>query len=126
KATQRTGVPRLIVADQGPDLVKGIKHFQQRHAHTAAVGDIAHYGANVLENRWEHDPRWKELLQQFAKTNQQLRQTAAAFLLSPTLRNKARFMNVGPLLRFARRVLKLLQRDQPHEQAQQCYGWLRA
>ena len=86
KATQRTGAPRLIVSDQGPDLVKGIEHFQQRHANTAAVGDIAHYGANVLENRWERDPRWQELLQQFSRTNQQIRQAPDAFLLSPTLR----------------------------------------
>jgi hypothetical protein len=124
KATQRTAAPRLIVSDQGPDLVKGIEHFQQRHAHTAAVGDIAHHGANVLENRWERDPRWKELLQRLAQTNQQLRQTADAFLLAPTLRIKARFMNVGPLLRFARRVLALLQREIPNEKATQRYGWL--
>jgi hypothetical protein len=124
KATQRTGAPRLIVSDQGPDLVKGIEHFQQRHANTAAVGDIAHYGANVLENRWERDPRWQELLQQFSRTNQQIRQTTDAFLLSPTLRTKARFMNVGPLLRFARRLLMLLNRESPHEKAKQRYGWL--
>lgn len=124
KATQRTGAPRLIVSDQGPDLVKGIEHFQQRHANTAAVGDIAHYGANVLENRWERDPRWQELLQQFSRTNQQIRQTPDAFLLSPALRTKARFMNVGPLLRFARRLLMLLKREIPHERAKQRYGWL--
>jgi hypothetical protein len=124
KATQRTGAPRLIVGDQGPDLVKGIEHFQQRHANTAAVGDIAHHGANVLENRWEREPRWKELLQRFAQTNQQIRQTADAFLMSPTLRNKARFMNIGPLLRFARRVLTLLKREKPNEKAQQRYSWL--
>jgi hypothetical protein len=124
KATQRTAAPRLIVSDQGPDLVKGIELFQQRHARTVAVGDIAHHGANVLENRWERDPRWKELLQRFAQTNQQIRQTADAFLLSPTLRNKARFMNVGPLLRFARRLLTLLKREIPSPRAQQRYGWL--
>jgi hypothetical protein len=124
KATQRTGAPRLIVADQGPDLVKGIELFQRRHANTIAVGDIAHHGANVLENRWEREPRWLQLLQRFAQTNQQVRQTADAFLMSPTLRNKARFMNVGPLLRFARRVLKLLKREKANEKARQRYGWL--
>jgi hypothetical protein len=124
RATQRTAAPRLIVSDQGPDLVKGIEHFQQRHANTAAVGDIAHYGAKVLENRWERDPRWQELLQQFSRTNQQIRQTADAFLLSPALRNKARFMNVGSLLRFARRVLMLLQRELPNDRAKQRYEWL--
>jgi hypothetical protein len=124
KATQRTGPPRLIVSDQAQDLTKGIAQFQQRHANTAAVGDIAHFGANVLENRWTRDPRWGELLQEFAKTNQQIRQTADALLLAPTLRNQARFMNVGPLLRFARRVLQLLRRQQPYARAQARYGWL--
>ena len=90
----------------------------------SAVGDVAHFGANVLENRWERDARWKELVQRLAQTNQQLRQTADAFLLSPTLRNKSRFMNVGPLLRFARRVLTLLRREMPSEKARQRYGWL--
>ena len=63
--------------------------------------------------------RWAEMLQRFAQINQQIRQTADAFLLSPTLRNKARFMNVGPLLRFARRVLMLLKTGDPHEKAKQ-------
>ena len=124
KAVQRTSTPRLIVSDQGGDLTKGIERFQQRHENTAAVGDIAHHGANVLENRWERDPRWQELLQKFSQTNQQIRQTADAFLLSPILRTKSRFMNVGPLLRFARRVLILLNREIPNEKAQQRYGWL--
>jgi hypothetical protein len=124
KASQRTGAPRLIVSDQAGDLTKGIERFQQRHAGTAAVGDVAHHGANVLENRWERDPRWAEMLKGFSQTNQQVRQSADAFLLSPTLRNKARFMNVGPLLRFARRVLQLLHRQPPHARTQAIYGWL--
>lgn len=124
KAAQRTGAPRQIVSDQAGDLIKGIEHFQQRHANTKAVGDIAHHGANVLENRWERDPRWAEMLSRFAQTNQQIRQTQDALLLSPVLRNKARFMNVGPLLRFARRVLALLTGETPNQRAMQRYGWL--
>lgn len=124
KATQRTGAPREILSDQAGDLTKGIALYQQRHAETAAVGDVAHYGANVLENRWERDPRWAEMVKRFSAVNQQIRQTADAFLVSPTLRNKARFMSVGPLLRFARRVLALLKRANPNARAQMRYGWL--
>lgn len=124
KATKRTGAPRSIVSDQAGDLIKGIERFQQRHGNTTAVGDIAHHGANVLENRWERDPRWGEFLKRLGQTNQQIRQTADAFLLSPVLRNKARFMNVGPVLRFARRVLGLLKGGKPNEKAKQRYGWL--
>jgi hypothetical protein len=126
KATRRTAAPRLIVSDQGADLVKGVEHFRRRHADAAAVGDVAHHGANVLENRWGRDPRWQGLLRQFGQTNGQILQTADAFLLSPALRNKSRFMNVGPLLRFARRVMTLLKRETPDEKAERRYGWLLA
>jgi hypothetical protein len=124
QAAQRTGAPRVVVSDQAGDLTKGLEHFQRHHAGVAAVGDIAHHGANVLGNRWQRDPRWAELLKRFGEINQQIRQTADAFLLSPTLRNKARFMNLGPPLRFARRLLTLLKRGVPHEKAKQRYGWL--
>jgi hypothetical protein len=125
KATKRTGAPRQILADQAGDLTKGIELYQKTHRETAAVGDIAHYGANVLENRWQRDPRWVEMLKRFSEKNQQMRQSADAFLLAPTLRNKARFMNVGPLLRFARRLLVLLKREKPNERVQLRYGWLK-
>jgi len=125
-ATARTGVPRLIAADHGSDVKKGIETFQIRHPQTAHVHDVAHYGATVLENRWTRDPRWQEFIQGLQQTNQKLRQTTEAYLLAPTLRVKARFMNVGPLLRFAERVLRLLERPTPNERVGERYGWLRA
>ena len=125
-ATVRTGVPRLIVSDHATDLKKGIEEFRGRHADTAAVHDVAHYGANVLENRWERDPRWLEFVRRLSAGNQKLRHTAEAYLLAPTLRPKARFMNVGPLLRFASRVLQLLQRQTPAARVVEQYGWLLA
>ena len=60
--------------------------------------DVAHYGANVLENRWTRDPRWQEFLRRMSQGNQKMRHTAQAYLLAPTLRPKARFMNVNPFL----------------------------
>jgi hypothetical protein len=124
-ATARTGAPRVIVSDHATDVKKGIEAYQQRHAGTMQVHDIAHYGANVLEHRWEREPRWHEFLRQLQQGNQKLRQTAEAYLRAPTLRPKARFMNVGPLLRFAARVLRLLAQPAPAEQVVAKYGWLR-
>jgi hypothetical protein len=124
-ATKRTGPPRLIVSDHAGDLKKGVETFQTTHPDTAYLHDVAHDGANVLENRWERDPRWHEFLSQLKQTNLKLRQTEQGYLLSPTMRAKARFMNVGPLLRFADRVLRLLDRQVPNEHVEQKYGWLR-
>lgn len=123
KATARTGVPRLIVSDHGTELKKGAANFQKRHAGTAQVHDIAHYGANVLEKRWTRDPRWQQMLSRLYQANQKMRQSVEAYLLAPRLRDKARFLNVGPLLRFLGRVLRLLRRRLP-QRTQEKYGWL--
>jgi len=125
KATARTGVPRQIVSDHAGDVKRGVEQFQAAHAQTAYVHDVAHHGANVLENRWQRDPRWHAFLSQLKQTNLKLRQTEQAYLLSPALRPKARFMNVRVLLRFAARVLRLLDGPTPDARVLEHYGWLR-
>ena len=124
RATQRTGVPRLIVADQGPDLRKGISDFQSAHPQTAYVPDVSHYGANLLEQAWDDQVRWQSFIKELQQTGSKLRQTRSAYLLAPRMRTKARFMNVGVQLRFARRVRKLLERPIPNAKALEYYGWL--
>jgi hypothetical protein len=121
----RTGVPRQIGSDQGTDLNAGVALFQQQHPGTAHVHDLAHQAANVLKHRWQKDDRWTSLLQQLAQTAAKVRQTRVAHLLPPTPRPKARFMNVGPVLRFARRVLRLLDNPALDVAVTERYGWLR-
>jgi hypothetical protein len=124
RAVERTGAPAQIVGDQGSDLKKGITDFCNWEMRTAYVPDVAHYGASLLERSWSDQPRWREFYSQLQSTSSKLRQTKAAYLLAPRPRSKARFMNVGVQLRFARRVLKLLTRPVPHEKALAYYGWL--
>jgi hypothetical protein len=124
KAVARTGVPRSLVSDSAWELQKAAEGFQQQHAGTVWVYDVAHYVANVLENRWTRDPRWQEMMSQISQANQKMRQTKQAHLLAPRLRDKARFMSVGPLMRFLDRVMALLRRAVPHAEAQEKYGWL--
>jgi hypothetical protein len=107
RAAKRTGVPRQIVSDQGTDLIGGVQRFQAKHADIAYVHDAAHRAANVLKHRWTKDERWSAMVSRLAQTAAKLRQTRVAHLRAPTIRPQARFMNVGPTLRFAKRVLKL-------------------
>lgn len=125
QAAQRTGAPRLIVGDQGSDLRKGIHLFQSWYPRTAYVPDVAHYGATLLEHAWEDQPGWRQFVKDLQDASSKLRQTRSAYLLAPRMRPKARFMNVGVQLRFARRVLRLLGRAEPHAHAQEYYGWLK-
>lgn len=124
-AVKRTGRPRLIVSDQGSDLRKGIADFQSWYPRTAYVPDVAHYGATLLEHAWEDQPRWQQFSKELQHTSTKVRQTKSAYLLAPGMRSKARFMNVRVQLRFARRVLKLLERTVPEAKAVEYYGWLK-
>lgn len=125
QAVERTGRTRLIVSDQGSDLKKGIADFQGWYPRTAYVPDVAHYGATQLEHAWDDQPRWQQFIKELQSTSAKLRQTKSAYLLAPRMRPKARFMNVHVQLRFARRVMKLLQREVPHPKATEYYGWLK-
>lgn len=125
QAALRTGIPRQIASDEGSDLDGGVKLWQQQQAGIAHVHDLAHQAANVLKSRWSKDPRWSELGSRLAQAAAKLRQTRAAHLLPPTVRPKARFMNVRPTLRFARRVLQLLDAATPSARVEDNYGWLR-
>ncbi len=124
RAVQRTGAPRLIVSDQGSDLKKGIRDFQEWYPRTDYVPDVAHYGATLLEHAWDDQPRWQQFSKELQNASAKLRQTKSAYLLAPRMRAKARFMNVRVQLRFARRVLKLLERAVPQAKAVEYYGWL--
>ena len=125
KAAHRTGVPRLIASDQGSDLTKGIADYRDLRPGVACVPDIAHYGANLLEQAWAEQPRWQQFVRQLQDTSSQLRQTPSAYLLPPKLRAKARFMNVSTQLQFAERVNQHLASASPRAKAVEHYGWLR-
>ena len=124
RAVQRTGRPRLIVSDQGPDLRKGIADFQSWYPRTSYVPDIAHYGATLLEHAWDDQPRWQQFVRELQDTSSKLRQTKSAYLLAPRMRPKARFMNVRVQLRFAGGVPKHLAGATPQAKAVEYYGWL--
>ncbi len=59
-----------------------------------------------------------------SQTATKLRQTTTAHLMAPTLRNKARFMSVGSMVKFGRVVLRKLKEAQPDTKVVQWYSWL--
>jgi hypothetical protein len=72
------------------------------------IYDIAHKAACLLKQRFEHDPRWSAFVKHLGQTKFRLQQTELAYLVGPSLRPKARYMNLGPVLRWARLTLGIL------------------
>ena len=125
KAVARTGAPRQIVCDGAPDLLQGIERFRVRHPGTLGVPDVAHHAANLLKHYWERDPRWQSFTRRMGEVAAAIRQTRAAPLMAPKLRNKARFMTVGAFVRFGGMLLGRLQSLTPDAEVVKHYGWVR-
>jgi len=127
-----TGVPQRILSDHGSDLQAGINRFCVQHSETTSHYDVTHKAAILLKSRLEKDPQWKAFSSQAGQTKFQTQQTELAFLVPPSQRSKARFMNLGPLLTWARKTLEIIQQHPP-EVLQHCsaerleakLGWLR-
>jgi hypothetical protein len=131
-AVAKTGVPRVILDDHGSDLHGGVKLFQQRHPRTIEIYDVTHKAARLLKRRLEHDPRWTEFCRHVGQTRRQIQQTPLACLLPPTVGDKARFMNLGPLIRWGVDTLRVLDQppapltqQAPAETRESRLGWLR-
>jgi hypothetical protein len=131
-ASQRTGIPRVIVDDQGVDIAGGVSFFQERHPETVEINDAKHKAACILKSRLEKNPRWQALQQRIGQTRCAIQQTEMSFLVPPAPKPKARFMNLAPTLQWAENVLGVL-RHPPTvvneqvspERLEEKLGWLR-
>jgi len=131
-AAEKTGVPRAIVHDCGGDLAGGLALYQEKHPETAGIYDITHKVACLLKARLENDPTWKAFCAQMAQARFQTQQTELAFLVPPTPRNKARFMNLEVVIRWGRETLTMIERPPTEvlrhitlERLEEKFGWLR-
>ena len=110
-AVQKTGVPRAIVSDHGPDLRAGIRQFCGQHPTTSAVYDITHKAASLVKAFLTYDDTWERFCQFATRMKQQVTMTDLAALAAPAQRTKARYMNVARLGRWAAKVLEVLDTD---------------
>lgn len=135
-AIARTGLPRLVISDDGRDLHRGLALFQARQAEAAAgqvawVYDIKHKTASLLKRELEHDPLWTAFAQRANQMKRQVQQTELAFCSPPQQRGKARYMNVDTLVAWGVKTLVWLDEPRPTgrplapERIEAKLGWLR-
>jgi len=104
----KTGVPKEIISDHGRDVKSGIEQFCKKHPGTKFVYDITHKAAALLKRELSTDDRWIEFSKQAASTRKKLQQTQLASIAPPNQRSKARYMNVGELVKWGMDKLVLL------------------
>ena len=101
------GRPAAYLKDGGSELQKAVDGLEPHGLASPCIDDISHAAANMLKRYYQHHPAFERFLSACGRVSGQLKQTLLACLAPPTVRTKARFMNVHRLFSWADRLLKL-------------------
>jgi hypothetical protein len=101
------GRPAAYLKDGGSDLHRAAALLEEQDIGSPCIDDISHAAANMLKRIYQDHPAFERFLSACGQVSSKLKQTLLACLAPPTVRTKARFMNVHRLFTWAERVLKL-------------------
>jgi hypothetical protein len=101
------GRPAAYLKDGGSKLQKAVDGLELQGLASPCIDDISHAAAGMLKRYYQHHPAFERFLSACGRVSGQLKQTILACLAPPTVRTKARFMNVHRLFCWADRLLQL-------------------
>jgi hypothetical protein len=101
------GRPAAYLKDGGSELQKAADLLAERGLGSPCIDDLSHAAAGMLKHYYQHHPAFERFLSACGRVSGQLKHTILACLAPPTVRTKARFMNVHRLFSWADRLLKL-------------------
>lgn len=105
KLAARIGAPRYLLCDGATELREPAENLEKDGRKTIVLGDLKHHAANALEKEIGRSERFKTFLSQIGLTRNRIQQTELSHFAPPPLKQKSRFMNLGPLLKWAAMVL---------------------
>jgi hypothetical protein len=108
-------IPRQIISDEGGDVKKGACLFAKKHTKTIVTYDLKHKIANWYKRNIGTDGNWKLYVADSAKFKKQVQQTSLSYLCPPTMKTKARYMNLPELTYWGSKSLNLLKHIYPNE-----------
>src|SRR2546425_3408678 len=101
------GRPAAYLKDHGSELQKAVALLADDGLDSPCLDDISHAAAGMLKRIYQHHPAFNRFLSACGRVSGKLKHTLLACLAPPTVRTKARFMNVHRLVAWADRVLQL-------------------
>ncbi|KAA1259493.1 hypothetical protein LF1_20270 [Rubripirellula obstinata] len=107
---KRIGTPRYIVTDGAKELWETVDVLQKPDKEVIVLRDFKHYAANVFKRSIGKSDRFLAFRKQWGQTRSAIQQTELGYFTPPAQKEKARFMNLGPTLRWASMILYHLDR----------------
>jgi hypothetical protein len=101
------GRPAAYLKDNGSELHKAVALLADDGLDSPCLDDLSHAAAGMLKRTYQHHPAFDRFVSACGRASGKLKHTLLACLAPPTVRTKARFMNVHRLVTWADRVLQL-------------------
>jgi len=101
------GRPTAYLKDRGSDLQKAAALLEEDGLGSPCLDDISHAAAGMLKRTYQDHPAFERFVSACGQVSGKLKHTLLACLVPPTVRTKARFMNMYRLVTWADRVLRL-------------------
>jgi hypothetical protein len=101
------GRPAAYLKDGGSELQKAVDVLGEQGLSSPCLDDISHAVASMLKRLYQDHPSFLTFVSACGRVSGQLKHTILACLAPPTVRTKARFMNVHRLCTWADRLRKL-------------------
>lgn len=126
------GAPVYLLCDGASELRDPAETLEKDGQKTIVLGDLKHVTANLFEKLIGRGERFSSFLSHVGLTRNRTQQTEMGHFKPPTLKQKSRFMNLGPLLRWSAMVRYHLDHpestsryDVTPERMEEKFGWLR-
>ena len=104
KLAKRIRPPRYLVTDRAVELRESADVLETPGKKLTILQDIKHYAANTFEKLIGKSDRFGQYLSHLGRTRSAIQQTELSHFTPPPQKPKARFMNLGPTLRWGRMV----------------------
>jgi hypothetical protein len=104
KLAKRTGAPRYLVTDGAVELRESADVLKTLGEKLTILRDMKHYAANLFERLIGKSDRFGQYLSQLGRTRSAIQQTELSHFTPPPQKPKARFMNLGPTLRWGQMI----------------------
>lgn len=104
KLAERIGPPRYLLTDGAVELRESADVLEKAGKKTVVLPDMKHFAANTFEKLIGKSEGFIEYLSQLGRTRCQIQQTELSHFAPPPQKPKARFMNLGPTLRWGQMI----------------------
>lgn len=112
---ERIGTPRYVLTDGAKELRETVDVLQKPGKKVTVLRDFKHCAANVFAKQIGKSERFLSFRKRWGQTRSAVQQTELGCFTPPAQKEKARFMNLGPTLRWASMILYHL--DHPDSEA---------